>query len=159
MGSIFNWNGKLKLATPAALLQGHDEARAELARASMQGGPIAKAAKRVAQLCLPHFEHEEKSVFPVLAMLPYLAPENLRPEMMDVLPLITEFKARHHELDGHHESILAAIEAFHQTAHKEKNREFFDFASSLRVHENLEEEVIYPTVVLIGDYLRERFAK
>jgi hemerythrin superfamily protein len=158
MGSIFNWNGKLKLTVPNALLRGHDEARAELVQATLEGGRIAKAAKHVAELCLPHFENEEKTVFPVLALLPHLAPKNLRPEMMDVLPLISEFRAKHDALTSHHQAIASAIEAFLQAAHKEKNREFAEFAYCLRVHEKIEDEVIYPTVILIGDYLRERFA-
>ena len=157
MSAILNkWDGKLNV--PTALLRGHDEARAALVRATMEGGRIAKAAKRVAQLCLPHFEHEEKSVFPVLALLPYLEQGNLRPEMMDVMPLIFNFRAKHDALNDHHQSILAAIEALLQAAHKEKNREFAEFAYNLRVHERIEDEVIYPTVVLIGKYLQEKLA-
>jgi hypothetical protein len=156
MGSRLNWNGKLNV--PDALRRGHDEARTELVRAAMQGGRIAKAAKRVAQLCLPHFEHEEKSVFPVLALLPYLAPENLRPEMMDVMPLISDFRAKHDALNDHHQSILAEIEELLQAAHKEKNREFAELAYNLRIHERVEDEVIYPAVVLIGGYLQEKLA-
>jgi hypothetical protein len=154
MSSILRWNGKLD--APAALLRGHDEARAELVRATMQGGRIAQAAKHVAELCLPHFEHEEKSVFPVLALLPHLERGNLQPEMMDVMPLIFDFRAKHDALDDHHQLILAAIEELLQAAHKEKNREFAEFAYNMRVHERIEDEVIYPTIVLIGKYLQEK---
>jgi len=154
MSSIFNWNGKLTV--PNALRRGHEEARAELVRATMEGGRIAKAGKRVAQLCLPHFEHEEKSVFPVLALLPELERGNVRAEMMEVMPLISDFRAKHDALNDHHQSILAAIEALLQAAHKEKNREFAEFAYNMRIHERVEDEVIYPTVVLIGKYLQEK---
>ena len=158
MSSIFNRNGELKLTVPEALRRGHDEARAELVRATMEGGQIAKAAKRVAQLCLPHFEHEEKSVFPVLALLPYLQRGEVQPEMMDVMPLISDFTAKHDALDDHHQSIRSAIEALLQAARKEKNRVFTEFANNLRVHERVEDEVIYPTVLLIGKYLQEKLA-
>jgi hypothetical protein len=156
MSSIVNWNGKLNV--PDALLRGHDEARAELVRATMEGGRIAKAGKRVAELCLPHFEHEEKGVFPVLALLPYLERGVLRPEMMDVMPLIYDFRAKHDALDDHHQLIVSAIEELLQAAHKEKNREFAEFAYNMRIHERVEDEVIYPTVILIGKYLQEKLA-
>ena len=156
MSTILNWNGKLNV--PDALLRGHDEARAELVRATMEGGRIAKAAKRVADLCLPHFEHEERSVFPVLALLPYLQRGNPQPEMMDVMPLISDFRAKHAALNDHHQSILTAIEALLQAAHEEKNREFAEFAYNMRIHETIEDEVIYPTVILIGRYLEEKLA-
>src|SRR5476649_1460947 len=156
MSSILNRNGKLTV--PNALRLGHDEARAELVRATIEGGRIAKAGKRVVQLCLPHFEHDEKSVFPVLVLLPDLERGNVRPEMMDVMPLISDFMAKHDALDHHHQLIVSAIEELLQAAHKEKSREFAEFAYSLRFHERIEDEVIYPTVVLIGKYLQEKLA-
>jgi len=156
MGSIINWNGKLNV--PRALQRDHDEARTEFVRAGMEGGRIAKAGKRVAQLCLPNFEHEEKTVFPILALLPYLAPENLQPEMLDVLPLISEFRAKHDTIVDDHQSILAAIDELMHAAHKQKNRKFAEFAHNLKNHEDIEAELIYPTVILIGNYLQEKFA-
>jgi hemerythrin superfamily protein len=156
MGPILNWNGKLTV--PKALLRGHDEARAELVRVCMEGGRIAEAGKRVADLCLPHFEHEEKSVFPVLALLPYLEQGTLRPEMKDVMPMIFDFRAKHDALEHHHQLIVSAIDDLLQIAHKEKNREIAEFAYNMRAHERIEDEVIYPTVVLIGRYLQEKLA-
>ena len=156
MGSIINWNGKLNV--PSALQRDHDEARTQFARARMEGGRIARAGKRVAQLCLPHFEHEEKSVFPVLAVLPYLAPENLQPEMMELMPLISELRAKHDAIVDHHQEILAAIDELMLAAHKQKNRELAEFAHNLKNHEDIESELIYPTVLLIGNYLQEKFA-
>jgi hypothetical protein len=148
------WNGKLRV--PKALLHGHDEARAELVRATMEGGRVAKAGKRLAELCLPHFEHEEETVFPVLALLPYVEQGNLRPEMLDVMPLIHKFRAKHDAINDHHQLIVSAIENLLKAAHKEMNREVAEFAHSMRVHERIEDEVIYPTVVLIGKYLQEK---
>lgn len=155
MNSRFNWNGKLNLPVPRALRSSHDEARAELARAMMEGGPIAKAATRVAEFCLPHFEHEEKSVFPVLALLPYVTARDRRPRMMEVITLISDFGAQRHRLDDHHQLILAAIEVLLQAAQRQNSREFAEFAYNLRVHERIEEEVIFPTVILIGNYLQD----
>jgi hemerythrin superfamily protein len=158
MGSISNsWNGKLNV--PDALLRGHDEARAVFVRATMEGGRIATAARRVAQLCLSHFEHEENGVFPVLALLPDLRQGDVRPEMMEVMPLITAFKSKHAAVDSHHHLIMSAIEVFVQAARKEKNREFVRLAHHLSAHERIEDEVIFPTVVLIGKYLQEKLAR
>jgi hypothetical protein len=59
MGSILDRDGGLRVAD--ALRRGHEGARTELVRAAMEGRRIAKAAKRIARLCLPHFESEEQS--------------------------------------------------------------------------------------------------
>jgi hemerythrin HHE cation binding domain-containing protein len=143
----------------AALRLDHDEIRAELARATMETGPIGEAAMRVARFCLPHFEHEEKTVFPALSLLHDLSLGEVRPEMAEVLPLISDFSARHKALNNQHQSIISALEALLLAANREKNREIADFAYNLRLHERIEDEVIYPTVMLIGNYLRERLTQ
>ena len=156
MGQIFNWQEKLTV--PNALRLSHDEARAEFVRATMEGGRIGKAGKHLAQLCLPHFEHEEKNIFPVLPLLSDLAQGNFRPEMSEVMTMISNFRAKHEALEKHHQAIASAIEDLLQAAQREKSREFTEFAFNLRVHEMTEDEVIYPTVLLIGKYLQEKFA-
>jgi hypothetical protein len=157
MDAMYNWNGQLKLAVPKALRRSHDEARAEFARATMDGGPIARAVTRVAQLCRPHFEYEEKAVFPVLALLPDLERGKARPEMMNVMPLIRDFRSKREATDEHHQSILGAIDELLRAAHNKNSREFAEFAYALQVHEKIEDEVIYPSVVLIGNYLEKTF--
>ena len=155
MDSTFHWNGNLNV--PNALRGSHDEARAELVRATMEDGPIAEAAHRVARICLPHFEKEEKSVFPILGLLPELTQGILRPEMAEALPLISEFSLRHEKcLNTQHQSMLAAIEELLQAARREKNGEFVEFAYNMRAHEKIEDEVIYPMIMLIGNYLQEK---
>lgn len=154
MNSTSYWNGKLHV--PNALRGSHDELRAELVRATMEEGPIAKAADWLAQLCLPHFEREEKYVFPVLGLLPDLTQGIVRPEMEVALALISDFSSRQDALNAQHQLILSAVEALMQAAKREKNREFADLAYGLRAHERIEDEVIYPTVLLIGSFLQEK---
>jgi hemerythrin superfamily protein len=153
MKPISSWNGKLTV--PNALLLGHDEARADIARATMAGGRIAKAGKRLAQLCLPHFEHEEEFVFPLIALLPDLERGNIRREMMDSIPMVFAFGAMHDQMSEHHYAIASAIADLLQAAQKEKSTEFAEFAHCLKAHERIEDEVIYPRAILVGRYLRE----
>ena len=98
-----------------ALMLEHDDIRAELARTAMESGSIGEAAKRLAHLCVSHFEQEEKQVFPVLDLLNDLASGVVQPEMASVLPLVSLFRARHRDLDDHHESILMAVDALDGT--------------------------------------------
>ena len=156
MGSTIPW--KRSIPSPTSLRLSHDDVRAELVRATLEGGQIAAAAKRLASLCLPHFDVEEKFTCPALGLLPDLIKGMVRPEMVAVLPLICDFSAKHAALDHQHESIQCAIDALLVAAHEEKNRDVAAFAHNMRVHEKIEEEVIYPTVIMIGNYVRERLA-
>ena len=151
-----NFQGRGIFRMPEALQLSHDEVRAGLVRASTTGGRIGDAAKRVAELCLPHFEHEEEIVFPIFGLLRELASGTVRPEMAQVLPLVTAFSIWRDSLSDAHQSIAPAIEALLRAARKEHNREIAEFAYGLRVHERLEDEVIYPMVPLIGKYVQEK---
>jgi hypothetical protein len=153
MDSKFQWQGIFRI--PQALRVGHDEARAELVRATSMPGRIGEAAGRVAGLCLPHFEREEETVFPVFGVLRELASGKVRPEMAEVLPLVSAFSAWHDGLGNQHRAIGSAIHALLLAAHKENNLEFAEFAYCLRIHEKLEDEVIYPMVPVIGRYVQE----
>lgn len=154
MNSKFQAQGIFRI--PEALRLGHDEVRAELVRATSMPGRIGEVAGRVAGLCLPHFAREEETVFPAFALLPELASGTVRPEMAEVLPWISAFRAWHDTLLDQHQSIATAVHSLLLAAHKENNREIAEFAYCLRVHERLEDEVIYPTVLLIGKYVQER---
>lgn len=154
MDSKFQAQGISRI--PQSLRLGHDEVRAELVRATSMPGRIGEAAGRVAGLCLPHFAREEETVFPAFALLHDLAAGTVRPEMAGVLPRISAFSTWHDSLIDEHQSIAAAVHTLLLAAHKENNREIAEFAYCLRVHERLEDEVIYPTVLLIGKFVQER---
>ena len=154
MNPKFQWNSKLNM--PQALRLSHDEVRAEFVRATSVPGRIGEAAERVAELCLPHFEREEETVFPVFGILHDLASGEFRPEMAEVLPLISDFSAKHRALDEQHQAIGSAVWALLVAAHKEDNREIAEFAYCLRSHERLEHEILYPTVFLIREYVQQR---
>ena len=154
MISIFQRHAKFDI--PNALRRGHDDVRTKLVRAATETGPVTAAANRLAKLCLPHFRWEERTLFPALGLLPDLARGQVRPEMQKVLPMIAEFSARQDALNKRHRSILLAIEAFAQVAQRNNHREFAEFAYNMKVHEWIEDEVIFPIVFLIGKYLQER---
>ncbi len=141
---------------PRALRADHDQIRAQFVTAASEPGPVGQAAMTLARLCLPHFEREEKTVFPAFALLHDLALGHVSPEMSAVMPLITNFNAWHESLGKHHQTITVAVDELARTAHRERNRAMADFAARVRIHESIEDEVLFLTVKLIGNYLRER---
>lgn len=136
------------LGIPEALISAHEELCEELARATAEPGQIGKVAKQVEELCVPHFAKEEETIFRVFGLLHDLATERVRPDVVVALPIISELRARR-DMD-HHKLINAAIEELLQQARKEKNKTIARIARALRDHENAEDEVMYPTIVAIG---------
>ena len=139
---------------PLTLRREHADIRAGLARAASEPGPVGHAATSLARTCLHHFELEEQTVLPVFAVLHELVSGDVREEMAGILPLIDEFRREHDCLNRQHQSILSAIEALWEAAYEEDNRRVSDLAYRIRSHERMEDGVVYPTVLLIGRYVR-----
>lgn len=53
-----------------------------------------------------------------------------------------------------HKRIVAALKNLISTAEQDKKPEYARFAEKLMAHAQTEEEVSYPTAILIGEYLK-----
>ncbi len=53
-----------------------------------------------------------------------------------------------------HESIVSALEEFEKIAKEEGRIDLVEFAENLKLHATMEEEILYPTAILIGEYLK-----
>lgn len=144
---------------PIALKLDHDELRANLDKALKEKGPIGAAARDLASVVLPHMALEEKLAFPPLGLLAQLASGEVTEEMEAVLPMISEFIASHDALRGDHQQIGYKLQVLLEAAKKEGNDEYTQFAYRGMVHERIEEAVIYPTIVLIGKYIRQQLKR
>lgn len=143
------------LGIPEALMQAHQALCEELARAAMETGQIGKVAKQVEELCVRHFAREEETIFRVFGLLHDLATDRVRVGKAAALPVISEICANREIASGHHRLIDAAIEELLQQARRERNGRIAKVARAVRDHERGEDEVMYPTIVAIGQSLRE----
>ena len=146
----------MKFKIPAALKLDPVDMRAALARAMKEPGPVGRPAQTVAKLVNAHFAKEEEFVVPTFALMHDLAMGQWRAEMANVLLLIFRLEAEHDGLVAEHKSIRAALEALMEVAHKNGNIECAQMAYNLMVHGKVEETVIYPMVLLIGNYIRRQ---
>ena len=144
----------MSLRIPESLKKEHDELHSELARATQAGGRVGEAAKVVAELLHPHFLKEEEYALPPLGLLRELA-EGRRPsEAADVLAITDKLKAELPEMLQEHRTIVAALGKLIDAAKQENKIEHAHFAEKLMLHAQTEEEILYPTAVLIGEYLK-----
>jgi hypothetical protein len=146
----------VNLSAPEAFRLEHDYLRTQLVTASMEPGATGKAAKRVALVCATHFEQEEKHVYPVFRFLHHVAMGDVQADMASVLPLVSRFTMRHARLQSDHKSISTAVRELFAAARKDGQTHIADLAYRLWLHERMDEAVVYPMVILIGNYVRER---
>lgn len=149
----------MKPQIPQPLKVEHEELHAELIKATKAGGETGKAAKEVARILHPHFEKEEEFALPPLGLLSSLTEGKVTSEMEDILAMTDTLKAEFHQMLQEHKTIVAALKNLIDAAKEEKKTEYAQFAEKLILHAKTEEEVLYPTTLLIGEYLKLKLKK
>ena len=121
-----------------------------------EGGKVGEVAKAVADVLHPHFEKEEEYALPPLGLLSSLAKQGqIGSEMKAVLTMTDRLKADLPHMIEEHNGIVA-LEHLIVVAEKENKPSIIQFAEKLKLHAKIEEQVLYPTAILIGEYLKLR---
>lgn len=144
---------------PKPLKEEHDELHAELANATQVSGRIGEAARAVADVLHPHFVKEEEYALPPLGILSLLAEGRISPDMKQVLAMTDRLKAELPEMLQEHKTIVVALKNMIDVAKKENKPEYARVAEKVILHAQTEEEVMYPTTILIGEYLKLKLGK
>jgi hypothetical protein len=144
----------MELKTPRSLKEEHEERHAQFAKATKAGGAIGEAAKTVAKVLHPRFLKEEEYALPPLGLLPILAEGETLPKMEATVEMTDRLKADLSHMLLEHEQIVIALKALIEAANLEGKEEITHFAEKLMRHAPTEEEVLYPTSILIGEYLK-----
>jgi hypothetical protein len=131
----------------------HKELHAELARATRAGGKTGERAKALEKLLHKHFVKEEEFALPPIGLIAALAQDKVNPKMRNVLAMTDHLKAELPIMLREHKAIVTMLKKLTATAKREKKPEHAHFAEKLMLHAKMEEKVLYPCVMLIGEYL------
>ena len=144
---------------PQALKTEHDELHSELRRLTGVGGRTGEAAKAVAKVLHAHFVKENEYALPPLGLLVPLAGGKFDPAMAEVLKLTDKLAADLPAMLAEHRDIVSALKALSTAAEAEAKPEGVRFADMLMAHAQAEEQVTYPTALLIGLYVKNKIAQ
>ncbi len=144
----------MKIKIPETLRLEHDELHNQLAAITQMNGEIGEAAKYVAKLMHPHFIAEEEFAIPPLGVLSELVSDKMDYEIQEVLKMTDKLSADLPKMLEEHKAIIAALNKLIETAKAEDKTDVIDFAEKLKIHARTEEEVTYPSALLIGQYLK-----
>jgi len=149
----------MELKIPYPLKAEHEELHNLLRQATQLPDKTGNSAKIVAKLMHPHFVKEEEYALPPLGLLPLLASGKFSEEMKQVVSMTDKLKKELPAMLAEHQQIVEALKDLKKRAMSEKHSEVAAFADKLILHAQTEEEVSYPTAILIGDYIKLRFGK
>ena len=144
----------IALRVPESMRTEHEELHEELYAATQAPGQVGEAARRVAEVLHAHFEKEDAVALPPLGLLPALAGGESGPELRQALLLTERLKADLPQMLAEHKVIVAALDRLVEAAEQAGEPRYVRFAEKLRLHAETEEQVSYPTAILIGEYIK-----
>jgi hemerythrin superfamily protein len=149
----------MEIKIPASLKAEHDELHEDLVRLTRSGGKTAEAAQAVAKVLHPHFVKEEELAMPPLGLLQALVEGPVRPEMAKVVELTDKLKQEMPAMLKEHEAIVGTLQTLARAGKQENKPQAEQFAEMLTQHAKTEEEILYPTAILVGEYIKLRLNK
>jgi hypothetical protein len=148
----------MKFEIPKPMKIEHDELHDDLVKATKAGGQTGDAAKAVAKVLHNHFVKEEEYALPPLGLLVALSEGKFEAGMADVLKMTDKLEAELPTMLSEHQDIVAALKKLIEAASAENKPDVVQFAEKLMLHAQAEEQVAYPTALLIGRYVKLKLA-
>lgn len=139
---------------PSSIEAEHKELHQALARVIKSGGKTATAAKEVEKLLAYHFVKEEQYALPPLGLLSSLAAGKVPADAADITKLTDQLKIDMPQMLAEHKEIVAALQRLREAAKQERKHAAVEFADHLTAHATQEEQILYPSAILVGEYLK-----
>jgi hemerythrin-like domain-containing protein len=160
----------MELTIPESLEAEHEELHQQLYKGIKMGGKVGEAAKAVADILHPHFKKEEEYALPPLGLLSSLVSEEheqmrrggggeadskIRQDIKNnVISMTDKLNADLSHMIEEHNEIVAALNNLIEIAKVDNETDLVAFVEKLKLHAKAEEQVLYPTAILIGKYLK-----
>lgn len=144
----------MKPEIPTSIKNGHKNLSSELNVIINIGGEIGEKAKTLNYIMSLHFQKEEEYALPPLGFLLALSEENWEIDSTAAIEMADRLKSKLSELKKDHENILVALHNLKIVGDQENNPYVKQFVKDLKLHAAIEDQVLYPTTILIGNYLK-----
>lgn len=146
------------IPVPKSVRAEHVAIRTALAEAVRAPGPVGAAATQLAAVLEPHMLREEEVALPPLSLLSGLMAGTILPAIMltDAQALCVAFKRELPRMLEQHAEIRTALVKLHAASMDAGDGDHQALAERLARHIQMEEEVLYPGALLVGEIIRAR---
>jgi len=144
----------MDLQVPVSLKSGHEALYAGLKRAMREPGRTGDAARRVAQVLDGHMMREEKFALRPLGLLKALGRGETPAELADAAHLVEGLKREMPQMIDEHRQISELLRLLAREAESEGLPDYVALAEEMITHAHVEEDVLYPAALLIGEYAK-----
>ena len=143
-----------KPGVPSSIKKEHENLLNQIHKLTLLKDSTGPAATKLFNLMQHHFKEEEDFVLQHLSLLPLLANGKVPGQSKEIIDLSGKLKMQLPHLTMEHQLIKAYVDELKQVATHENLPGIIEFEKELQNHANIEEEVLFPTSILIGEYLK-----
>ena len=152
--SSSNRSDQPELSIPSSITAEHEELHAHLAKILKLGGRTGTAAMKVEKILDSHFAKETQFAMPPLGLLSGLASGKIPGNVENVIAMTDRLKAEMPAMLREHKEIVAVLQFLRIAAQDECKNDAVQFADALIAHATQEEQILYPSALLVGEYLK-----
>ena len=143
-----------KTETPSVILKDHHYFLDKLEPVTFYRDSTGYFAGELYEVMKYHFKEEEDYVLPPLGILPMLARGEFPENAKEIILLTEKFREKYAVMLAEHQMIAHFLGEMMRASKREDHEELTGFDKALHKHAALEEEILFPMVLVIGDYLK-----
>ena len=143
---------RIQSVVPLSLTEEHTTLLNMIHKISTRPDSSGRVAIKLYELLQHHFKEEENYVLPPLGLLPQLTKGELPADTEQVIALTEKLIDQMQHMDIEHQMVRAYLNEL-KTA-SEKDTEVLKLEQELSKHAQMEEEILFPTSLLIGEHLK-----
>jgi hypothetical protein len=143
---------------PQSLRIEHAEDREKLELLSKRPGKVGEIARKAIALFDRHASTEAEYIMPPLTLLPILADGKVTPDMAWAVAMTDRVRASREQIFQQHVEVTDVLIQLVAAAETAKDNEAKEFAEAAAGDAMNDVEILEPTVLVIGDYIRMKLA-
>lgn len=147
-----------KPEVPLSIKKSHVSLLNQINKMSLYEDSSGRVALKIEEFMQHHFNEEEDFILPTLGLLPLLANGQLPEQSKDIVHLSEKAKSQMNHMSAEHQLIKEYIKELKLASDNDKLPEIIKFENDVLEHALSEEEVFFPTAILIGEYLKLKTA-
>ncbi len=143
-----------KPLVPSSIKETHQFLLEQMHKLTLVKDSSGRVALKLEEMMQHHFKEEEDFILPPLGLLPILATGQMPGESKNVILLSEKLKTQLDHMSAEHQLIKAFITELKAAADAANLPEIIEFEKEVAKHAVSEEEIFFPTAILIGEYLK-----
>lgn len=141
---------------PQSLRVEHQETLERLSLLAKRQGQVGNEARKALVVFQRHIAREQEYILPPLTLLPVLADGKVTSDMAWAVAMADRVRAEREQIFQEHTEVTDTLNALVAAAAKARDNTAKEFAEAAAADALNDVELLEPTVLLIGDYLRAR---